>query len=62
VLAERLRVQHPAVRILYVSGFAESVLRQTTSVGAERLIEKPFAAAALLGQIRLALGGVLTPR
>jgi PAS domain S-box-containing protein len=62
VLADRLRVQHPAVRILYMSGFAESVLRQTTSVGAERLIEKPFAAAALLGQIRLALGGVLTPR
>ena len=54
-LAERLRARHPAVRILYMSGFTESVLAQATPAGARELIEKPFAATALLEQISLAL-------
>jgi PAS domain S-box-containing protein len=55
-LAEQLRARHPAVRILYVSGFIESVLGQATPVGARQLIEKPFTAPALLEQVSLALG------
>jgi two-component system cell cycle sensor histidine kinase/response regulator CckA len=55
-LAEQLRARHPAVRILYMSGFIESVLGPTTPAGEHQLIEKPFTAPALLEQISLALG------
>jgi FixJ family two-component response regulator len=57
-LAQELRARNPGVRILYMSGFTESVLEHSTPVRAGQLVEKPFVATVLLEQISQALVGL----
>ena len=54
-LAEQLRQARPALRVLYMSGFAEPVLGQTMHVDRADLVEKPFTAPALMARVRRAL-------
>jgi CheY-like chemotaxis protein len=52
-LAERLRCDHPALKVLFVSGFSEDdALPEAVEGEADALIQKPFSAPELLGQIR----------
>ncbi|MEW6753884.1 MAG: PAS domain-containing protein [Candidatus Latescibacterota bacterium] len=53
-LAERVRCSHPAVRILYMSGYAEHAALPQDLQGMP-LIQKPFAPDELTRQVRLAL-------
>ncbi|MGA2010626.1 MAG: ATP-binding protein [Solirubrobacteraceae bacterium] len=54
-LAERLRLQRPSLRVLYMSGFSERLLGQTAHLGRVALIEKPFTAPILLEEVRAAI-------
>ncbi len=53
-LAERLRAARPGLRSLYMSGFSEWMLGQTTAPAPVALLEKPFTAAALLARVHAA--------
>lgn len=57
-LAEELRLTHPNVHILFMSGYEStgSAERESLPPNAE-LIEKPFSGATLLAQVGLALAG-----
>ena len=51
-LAERLLAQHPGIRVLLMSGFAQPILESGGHLGAGiALIEKPFAGPALLAKV-----------
>jgi PAS domain S-box-containing protein len=55
-LAERFRRLRPGVVVLYMSGFAETVLRPLGHLEQDMaVIEKPVSAAELLSRVRLAL-------
>jgi PAS domain S-box-containing protein len=54
-VAEQLRVAHPSIRVLFMSGFAAPFLGQSVQVDEVDLIEKPFTAPALLARVRAAL-------
>ncbi len=54
-LALRLRETHPQLPVLYVSGFAEPVLRESMHLGRVDLVEKPFTAPELLSRVRRTL-------
>jgi PAS domain S-box-containing protein len=57
-IAERLRAQRPATRVLYMSGYTDEVIRQRGHVGpAMALLQKPFTTAALLERVRQVLTG-----
>jgi two-component system cell cycle sensor histidine kinase/response regulator CckA len=63
-LVRKARAMCPGLKVIYMSGYAESSLRQPSVSGSEadiRLIQKPFDAADLLGAIRDALGAEGTP-
>ena len=52
-LADRLTLQHPAMRILYMSGYTGNVLVNHEVVDAGlAFIQKPFAAQTLLHRVR----------
>jgi DNA-binding response OmpR family regulator len=55
-VAERLAAARAEVRVLYMSGYAESVVarRGVLAPGVE-LLAKPFTPAALLGRVRAVL-------
>jgi PAS domain S-box-containing protein len=57
-IADALRRVHPAVRILFMSGYDSAGVseRQSLPPNAE-LLEKPFSSATLLAQVGLALAG-----
>ena len=50
-LAAELHEEHPSMRVLYMTGFAGSVLDRAFATTACELIEKPFTAPALLERI-----------
>jgi two-component system, cell cycle sensor histidine kinase and response regulator CckA len=53
-ISDELHASRPAVRTLYMSGFAEPFAGQSIGPGVD-LIEKPFTQKALLARIRRAL-------
>jgi nitrogen-specific signal transduction histidine kinase/CheY-like chemotaxis protein len=56
-LAQRLRAMRPELNVLYMSGFSDDVLsRHGVNVREIHLVQKPFAPADLLREIRRALG------
>lgn len=52
-LARRLRASHPAMRVIYVSGYSESVLEQLDGA----LLQKPFTIKMLTARIREVMDG-----
>jgi len=57
-VAERVRALRPAVKVLYMSGYARPVLANTgTLEPGVTLLEKPFSEAVLLSAVRQVLDG-----
>ena len=57
-LATAVRGQHPAARVLFVTGFADNLFTGLHELGAgESFIEKPFGAEGLLEAARLLMFG-----
>jgi DNA-binding NtrC family response regulator len=55
-LAEELRMKHPALRVLYMSGYSgAAVSRHASLPEGVGYLEKPFTASALSAKIRDAL-------
>ncbi len=58
VLVERLRQRHPALRVLFMSGYtANAVLREGVLEPGTLFVEKPIDLSALSTRIREAMGG-----
>jgi two-component system cell cycle sensor histidine kinase/response regulator CckA len=59
-LARRLRVHHPDMKILYVTGFADRLfVSRATLWENEAFLEKPFTPNGLLEAVSLAIFGYL---
>ena len=57
-LVEELRTHRPDLRVLYMSGYAQSVLASPGTFDQDvELIEKPFSERALLAKVRQVLDG-----
>jgi len=57
-LAEVVRQRYPAARVLYVTGFADTLFKGLQELGdGESFIEKPFGAEGLLEAARLLMFG-----
>ena len=57
-LAQRLVAQHPSLRVLYMSGYAEAAIeRQGALPAGGELLEKPFTADQLARRVRAAMAG-----
>jgi FixJ family two-component response regulator len=57
-LAGIVRKSHPNVRVLYVTGFADTLFKGMQELGpGESFIEKPFGAEGLLEATRLLMFG-----
>jgi len=50
-LANALREDSPALRVLFMSGFAGAIVRSATDLAGEELIEKPFTEPRLLERV-----------
>jgi DNA-binding response OmpR family regulator len=60
-LATQVRKLHPQVRVLYVTGFADTLFKGVQELGAgESFIEKPFGAEGLLEATRLLMFGSIS--
>jgi len=60
-LAQITRRQFPNVRVLYVTGFADTLFKDLTELGeGESFIEKPFGTDGLLEATRLLMFGQIT--
>ena len=52
-LAEQMKLENPDLRVLFMSGFARPIQRETGSVGPETpLLQKPFMGPELLAKMR----------
>jgi CheY-like chemotaxis protein len=52
-LADQLVAQHPGLKVLYVSGYAEStVVQHGLAELGSRFLHKPFTLKALAGKVR----------
>ncbi len=62
-LAANVRKSHPQVRVLYITGFADTLFKGVNELGqGESFIEKPFGAEGLLEATRLLMfGHISTP-
>ena len=57
-LADVVRQRYPSVRVLYVTGFADTLFKGVNELGdGESFIEKPFGAEGLLEAARLLMFG-----
>ena len=57
-LAQRLIGQHPSLRVLYMSGYAEEAIERQGSLPAGgELLDKPFTADQLARRVREAIAG-----
>lgn len=57
-LAAVVRQRHPGARVLYVTGFADTLFKGVQELGeGESFIEKPFGAEGLLEAVRLLMFG-----
>jgi two-component system, cell cycle sensor histidine kinase and response regulator CckA len=54
-LANDLRTARPAVKILFISGYANSVTNYQLTTGQVAYLPKPFSAESLLGKVRQVL-------
>ena len=55
-MAEKMRVQHPALKVIFISGFTDEALCSDAAQGPKAvLLQKPFSPDALLAQIRYSL-------
>lgn len=60
-LAIQVRKLHPQVRVLYVTGFADTLFKGVQELGpGESFIEKPFGAEGLLEATRLLMFGSIS--
>jgi DNA-binding response OmpR family regulator len=60
-LAANVRKLHPHVRVMYVTGFADTLFRGVQELGpGESFIEKPFGAEGLLEATRLVMFGSIS--
>jgi DNA-binding response OmpR family regulator len=60
-LAQKVRERHPSARVLYVTGFADTLFKDVNELGeGESFIEKPFGAEGLLEATRLLMFGHIT--
>lgn len=55
-LAKRLVDRYPAMKVLFMSGYAEKYPHGSMATGGSAFLQKPFTAAALAQQIRALLG------
>jgi len=56
VLAREMRHQHPALRVLYLSGYTPDTIAERGAAGPEgELLPKPFTGSALLAKVRAIL-------
>ena len=56
-LMDRLKERHPAIKVLFMSGYTEHVTMQNGSIGTDSpFVEKPFTAERLAAKVREALG------
>ena len=61
-LADMVRARHPQIRVLFQTGFADTLFRLCKELEpGEAFIEKPFSARGLLEASRFALFGTLNP-
>jgi FixJ family two-component response regulator len=51
-LAQKLRIQRPDMKVLYVSGFADRAFDEGHPSGPEAFMEKPFEFDELVRKIR----------
>ena len=51
-LARRLRTRHPAMKVLYISGYAEDELQDSAALEGAAFLQKPFSADSLGRKIR----------
>lgn len=58
-LADWMRIHHPHVRVLYMSGYTDdAMLRHGLEASGTHFIQKPFTTAALAQKVRAVLDGV----
>ena len=55
-MAEKMRAQNPALKVIFISGFTDDSLDSDSTTGApDLLLQKPFSPEALLAQVRRTL-------
>lgn len=54
---EELRAKKPDVRVLIMTSYAGDLLKETSIVDEDQIIEKPFTLACLLGAVEELLNG-----
>jgi len=52
VLAERMILTRPGLKVLFISGYTENVIVQTGEIKWARFLEKPFSREALSSTVR----------
>jgi DNA-binding response OmpR family regulator len=61
-LANDLRASRPAVKILFISGYGNSITKYGLTIGQMAYLPKPFSAESLLGKVREVLESAEQPR
>ncbi|GGN09672.1 hypothetical protein GCM10010109_19100 [Actinoplanes campanulatus] len=56
-IAERLRIRHPELPVLFMSGYSDDDLRHRYDLHSARIVQKPFTAVELLAAVGDALSG-----
>jgi DNA-binding response OmpR family regulator len=56
-VAERLREIHPAIQLLFMSGYTDRSIQRTDALSQEtEFLQKPFTPAVLISKVREILG------
>jgi CheY-like chemotaxis protein len=54
-LAQRLREQRPSLRVVFMTGYSEELLRHEAGIADDAIIHKPFTREPLLATVAAAL-------